>query len=62
MLDGTVEGLIQRNPLLQAFLYTPAHSALDAAVRMFPMFREPPIVVDPHPLMGPRPAEGTAHD
>jgi nitrous oxidase accessory protein len=62
MLDGTVEGLIQRNPLLQTFLYTPAHSALDAAVRMFPMFREPPIVVDPHPLMGPRPAEGTAHD
>jgi nitrous oxidase accessory protein len=62
LLDGTVEGFIQRNPLLQAFLYTPAHSALDAAVRMFPMFRQPPIVVDAHPLMRPRPSEGTGHD
>jgi hypothetical protein len=36
---------------VQAFLYTPAHLALEAAARMFPVFRDQPLLVDEHPLM-----------
>jgi nitrous oxidase accessory protein NosD len=43
--------LIRRNPLVQAYLYTPAHLALEASARMFPIFRQPPVLVDDHPLM-----------
>jgi nitrous oxidase accessory protein len=50
-VDASIEALLQRNPLIQAFLYTPAHLALDAAARMFPLFRQPPLLVDERPLM-----------
>jgi hypothetical protein len=36
---------------MQAFLYTPAHLALEAAARMFPLFRQAPVLVDDRPLM-----------
>ena len=42
---------MRRNPLAQAFLYTPAHMAIEAAARMFPLFRQPPVLIDEHPLM-----------
>jgi nitrous oxidase accessory protein len=52
-LDDTMDGLLRRNPLVQAFLYTPAHRAIEAAARMFPLFRQAPLAVDEHPLMTP---------
>jgi nitrous oxidase accessory protein len=50
-VDGVMDALLQRTPLAQAFLYTPAHFALEAAARMFPLSRRPPVLVDPSPLM-----------
>lgn len=50
-IEAAIDALIHRNPLIQAFLYTPAHLGLEAAVRMFPLFRQPPVVVDDRPLM-----------
>ena len=37
-----MDALVRRNPLVQAFLYTPAHLALEAAARMFPIYRQAP--------------------
>jgi nitrous oxidase accessory protein len=51
-VEDAMDALVRRNPLLQALLYTPAHLALEAAVRMFPLLRQPPLVVDERPLMG----------
>ena len=51
-----MDGLVRRNPLAQAFLYTPAHLALEAAARMFPLYRQPPLLTDEHPLMSGRSA------
>jgi nitrous oxidase accessory protein len=48
--DDAMGALLRRTPLAQAFLYTPAHLALEAAARMFPVFRQPPLLVDAHPL------------
>jgi len=50
-VEDAMDALVQRTPLARAFLYTPAHLALDAAARMFPLFRREPVLVDPHPLM-----------
>ena len=50
-VEDAMDALVRRNPLIQAFLYTPAHLALEAAARMFPLYRQPPVLVDPHPLM-----------
>ena len=50
LVDG-MDALVRRNPLIQAFLYTPAHLALEAAARMFPLYRQPPVLVDQFPLM-----------
>lgn len=50
-VEAAFDALIRRNPLVQAFLYTPAHLALEAAARMFPLFRQPPLLVDERPLM-----------
>jgi nitrous oxidase accessory protein len=50
-VEAAIDALIRRSPLIQAFLYTPAHLALEAAARMFPLYRQPPILVDPRPLM-----------
>lgn len=45
--------LIKDNAALKAFSYTPAQTAIDLASRWFPMYTNPPTVVDDHPLMGP---------
>jgi nitrous oxidase accessory protein len=50
-VNEPMDALIRRNALVQAFLYTPAHLALEAAARMFPLFRDQPLLVDEHPLM-----------
>lgn len=50
-LDDAMDAMVRRNPLMQAFLYTPAHLALEAAARMFPLFRQAPVLVDDRPLM-----------
>ena len=49
-LEDAMDALVRRNAGIQAFLYTPAHRALEAAARMFPLFRQPPILVDEYPL------------
>jgi nitrous oxidase accessory protein len=59
-VEDAMDALVRRNPLIQALLYTPAHLALEAAVRMFPIYRQPPLVVDERPLMTPRPVAGGA--
>jgi nitrous oxidase accessory protein len=43
--------LVRRSPAAQAFLLTPAMSALESAARMFPLVRPRPLLVDEHPLM-----------
>jgi nitrous oxidase accessory protein len=50
-VNDAMDALARRNPLIQALLYTPAHLALEAAARMFPLFRQPPVLVDDRPLM-----------
>ena len=50
-LNDAMDALVRRNPLVQAFLYTPAHLALEAAARMFPLHRQAPVLVDERPLM-----------
>jgi nitrous oxidase accessory protein len=50
-VDDAMEAVVRRHPSAQAFLYTPAHLAIDAAARMFPLFRQPPLLIDEHPLM-----------
>lgn len=50
-VDDAMDALIRRNPLAQAFLYTPAHLALEAAARMFPLYRRQPLLIDDRPLM-----------
>jgi nitrous oxidase accessory protein len=50
-VDDAMDALVSKNPLMQALLYTPAHLAVEAAARMFPLFRQPPLVVDERPLM-----------
>jgi hypothetical protein len=48
-----MDELLRRNGMAQAFLYTPAHLALESAARMFPLFRQGPLLTDEHPLMSP---------
>jgi nitrous oxidase accessory protein len=50
-VEEAMDALIRRNPLMQALLYTPAHLALEAGARMFPLFRQPPLLVDERPVM-----------
>jgi nitrous oxidase accessory protein len=50
-VEAAMDALIQRSPLIQALLYTPAHLALEAAARMFPLYRQPPLLVDERPLL-----------
>jgi nitrous oxidase accessory protein len=50
-VQEAMDALIRRNSLVQAFLYTPAHAALEAAGRMFPLYQHQPLLVDAHPLM-----------
>ena len=50
--DAAMDALIRRSPLAQAFLHTPAHLAIEAAARMFPLYPQPPLLVDERPMMG----------
>ena len=52
-VEDAMDALLRRNDSAQAFLYTPAHLALEAAARMFPLFRGRPLLVDERPLMTP---------
>jgi nitrous oxidase accessory protein len=52
-IDASTHALTGGNELVRAFLYTPAHLALESAARMFPLFRRPPMLVDEHPQMRP---------
>jgi nitrous oxidase accessory protein len=50
-LEDAMDALVRRNDSIQAFLYTPAHLAIEAAARLFPLYRQAPILVDNFPLM-----------
>jgi nitrous oxidase accessory protein len=50
-VEEAMDALLRRNGNVQAFLYTPAHMALEAAARLFPLYRRHPLLVDEHPLM-----------
>jgi nitrous oxidase accessory protein len=50
-VEDAMDAVVRRNAMAQAFLYTPAHLALEAAARMFPVFRQQPLLTDAHPLM-----------
>ncbi|HUF24742.1 MAG TPA: nitrous oxide reductase family maturation protein NosD [Vicinamibacterales bacterium] len=54
-VDASAGALAGGDDLIRAFLYTPAHLALEAGARMFPLFRRPPLLVDEHPQMRPAP-------
>ena len=55
-----LEDLADRVPALQAFLFTPAHHAIDTAARMLPILGARPVVEDRSPLMRPPAAGVTA--
>lgn len=48
------ENLMERNPGLRLFIYSPAIQALDFAARAFPMVRPQPKLEDPQPRMAAR--------
>ncbi|MGH2829717.1 MAG: nitrous oxide reductase family maturation protein NosD [Actinomycetota bacterium] len=48
-----LENLAGRSPALQAFLFTPAHHAIDAAARLMPLLEAAPVIEDSAPLMRP---------
>ncbi len=50
-VEDAADALVRKNPLIQALLYTPAHLALESAARMFPFFRQAPLLVDERPMM-----------
>jgi nitrous oxidase accessory protein len=51
--EAVMNEILKRQPLARALVYTPAHLALEAAARLFPVFRAEPLVVDEFPLMTP---------
>ena len=53
-VEDAMDALVRKNPLNQAFLYTPAHLAIEAGARMFPLLRQAPLVVDAFPLVNVR--------
>ena len=53
-VEDAMDALVRKNPLTQAFLYTPAHLAIEAGARMFPLLRQAPLVIDEFPLVGVR--------
>jgi nitrous oxidase accessory protein len=48
------EDLVQRDPNLRLFQYSPATEAIDFSARAFPIVQPKPKVEDPFPLMAPR--------
>jgi nitrous oxidase accessory protein len=49
--EGIFENLIDREPLMRLFLFSPAQHAIESAARAFPVVAPRPKVVDPAPLM-----------
>jgi nitrous oxidase accessory protein len=52
------EDLMQREPTLRLFVYSPAADALDFAARAFPVVRPQPKLEDEQPLMAPQVPSG----
>jgi nitrous oxidase accessory protein len=53
-VEDAMDALVRKNSMTQAFLYTPAHLALEAGARLFPLLRQPPLVVDEFPIVSQR--------
>ncbi len=51
--QGAYDSLVEDNPALRAYDYTPARMALDLAAKWFPVYRPEPRAVDSYPLMKP---------
>ena len=51
--QGAYDDLVEDNPALRAFDFTPARMALDLAAKWFPVYRPEPRAVDHYPLMSP---------
>lgn len=51
--DRLFENLMQQNPDLRLFLYSPATNAIDFAARAFPLVRPQPKLTDERPLTAP---------
>lgn len=49
-VEDLTEKVIDRSSSARVFLYTPSHLMLDAAIRMFPIFRPEPLLVDKAPV------------
>ncbi len=47
------ENLMDREPKLRLFLYSPAQQAVEFAARAFPIMKPEPRISDPYPLMSP---------
>jgi len=51
--DNLFENLMDREPKLRLFMFSPAQQAVQMAAQAFPVFRPKPKFVDEHPLMAP---------
>ncbi len=51
--QGAFDALVEKNPTLRAYDYTPARMALDLAARWFPAQRPEARAIDDYPLMAP---------
>src|ERR1043165_9988123 len=51
--ESNSESMLASDNPARAFIYTPAHLILDAAIRMFPLFRAAPALEDTAPRMMP---------
>lgn len=49
-VEDLTEHVIDRSTAARAFLYTPSHLTLESSIRMFPIFRPAPLLVDPNPV------------
>lgn len=51
--ESAMSTLIRKNGAVRAFVYTPAHQIIELAVRLFPLFRAEPLLIDHAPLTAP---------
>lgn len=56
--EGLFENLMDREPKLRLFIYSPAQQAIDLAARAFPVVKPRPKFTDTAPLMQPVPFRG----
>src|SRR5690606_28585564 len=49
--ENLFESLMDREPMLRMFVYSPAQQAIDLAARAFPIMQPEPKVTDESPLM-----------